>query len=190
VAVRKPKAEKPLTERDYAFVDAYLGEANEVAWKAAEIAGSQAKTNGSLRVMGHKWLTKVNIQAEIRRRIEERKMGRDMVIALLSEQARASLYDFAQIDEHTGVARIDHRKAKKANKGRLLKKMTTIYNEDGKAIGNTIEMVDAHKALVALGRMHGLFEKVEKTGDDEVSNLTLEQADKVIAQYLKGSEDA
>lgn len=143
-----------LTRKQEVFVEAYLD-----CFNAAEAARRAGYSERTARSIGSENLTKPDIAAAIQAGLAKRSMTRDEVVTRLAEQARGSLADFLKVDETTGLAFVDLRKA--GDMTRLIKKLRITK------AGIEIELYDAQAALVQLGRAHGLFvDKVAPTTPD------------------------
>ena len=82
-----------LTGKQQKFIDAYLGEANCNAYRAAKIAGY--KGNGkTLRAIASENLTKPNIKSEIAAHFEANAMSKGELAALLADQARVNIGNY------------------------------------------------------------------------------------------------
>lgn len=132
-----------LTKKRRVFIEEYLRCWNGT--EAAKIAGFAHP--GS---QGHRLLKNVEIQAEIKRRIEEKCMAADEVLIRLAEQARVNMADFITISRK-GEVKIDLIKARRKDKLHLVKKIGHTKH------GLRLELHDAQAALVHLGRYLGLF---------------------------------
>ncbi len=114
----------------------------------------------SARRLASQLLTNVDIQEEIQRRLKEKQLSVDEVLARLGDMARADMRDFIKpIDVGGGrtVIMVDLGKALEEGKTHLIKK--TKYNAQG---GLEIELHDSQAALLNIGRHHGLFtDKIE-----------------------------
>ena len=89
---------------------------------------------------------------------QERHMGGDEALALISDIARGDMGDFADVLSLADLAKLD--------KSRLVKKATFHYsiNEDGTITGRLmIDLHDSQKALELILRHHGAFEKDNKS---------------------------
>lgn len=145
--------EHGLTLKDLKFVAAYLGPANCNATKAARMAGSKA--NGiTLRTIGSDLLAKPNIHEEIRRRFREGGIGPEEVVKRLADQCRVNMLDFVTLDEN-GMPIVDLRRAKKAGKGMLIRKVKATKFKAHTTC--TLEVLDSTKALITMARIHGLL---------------------------------
>lgn len=136
---------KALTKKAQAFIEVYLRTFNASA--AAREAGYSERSAGAI---GHELLKKPEIRAAIDARLDELKMSADEVLTRLSEQARASLGDFVQIDA-SGKPEI----ALSPSKMHLIKSLKIRPTEFGTSY--EFEMYDAQQALVHLGRNRQIF---------------------------------
>jgi len=103
-------------------------------------------------------VAKRNIAEEIERRLSEKAMTANEVIARLAEQAQAQYSDYISPDGTVDLGRL-----LEDGKGHLIKK--TKHNKDGKL---EVEFYDAQSALVHIGKIHSLFtDRVEHTGEVE-----------------------
>jgi len=159
------QSEKRLTSRQRAFIAYYIE-----TWNAAEAARRAGYSEKTARFIGSQNLTKLNIRAEIDRRLAAMAMSAEEILARLKDQAGASMADFVSVDEETGEAKLDLAKAEKAGKLHLLKKIRVGDKE------TTIELYDGQAALVHLGRHHGLFtDKQDITsGGQPIQIVTIE----------------
>ena len=139
-----------LTPHQSRFISEYLLCMN--ATRAAIRAGYSPKT---ARQMGYENLTKPYIKDEIERIFMEQKMSPDEIMARLADQARGDMGDL--LDESTMT--INWRGALDAGKTHLVKKIkqTIITTEDHQTEILELELHDAQKALVSLGRTYALF---------------------------------
>lgn len=141
-----------LTGKRQVFIEAYLDCLN--ATEAARRAGYARPKQEGCRL-----LTFADVAEVVKAGMEARAMPKDEIVARLAEQARGSLADFLKVDETTGLAFVDLRKA--GDMTRLIKKLRITK------AGIEIELYDAQAALVQLGRVHGLFvDKVAPTTPD------------------------
>lgn len=154
-AAAQAVAEAQLRARQQAFVDAYVECLN--AAEAARRAGYSAR---SARNIGWENLTKPDIRKEVDRRLAERRMSQDEVLARLSEMASSSMADFIK-PTPSGSAALDLGRAARAHKLGLIKKFVIGVE------GVRIELYDAQAALVHMGRYHKLWvDRQEHTGAD------------------------
>jgi phage terminase small subunit len=164
-------AKRKFTNRQLAFISHYIGDANWNGAKAARLAGFSEKT---ARSIAQRLLTNVDIQAEIRRRLNEKAMGADEVLTRLAEQARASIEGFLQFPKRGRKPALDLKQAQKDGLLHLVKKLR--YNAQGQI---EIELHDAQAALQLIGRHHGLF------ADDKVVTLKLEKELETVLNTLE-----
>jgi phage terminase small subunit len=150
-----------LTYKQKAFAEAYLLCGN--ATKAAKMAGYSEKTARSL---GCENLTKPDIKILIQERLKEKRISADKVLALLSLQAEGSLEYFLDIHSD-GFASIDISTLQARDHLRLIRKLKIKHSRRIVGRGRNaqkwedetieIELYDAQKALIMLGRYYGLF---------------------------------
>jgi len=136
-----------LTDKQQAFIDAYLGCLN--ATEAARQAGYQG-SDGTLGVVGHENLRKPKIRAAIDARLQEYTMHANEVLYRLHQQACGIPEDcFVAYDRIVGI---NFEKLKEYGLMHLIKKIS--YDRYGNP---TVEFYDAQNALVQLGKHHALF---------------------------------
>ena len=188
----KPKTAKTvkppddgLTDKQRLFISFYLELLN--ATQAARLAGYEGDY-ATLRSIGSENLTKPNISAEIGKRLRERAMSADEVLARLKEQASADQSEFYESDGRNG-AFVNLEKLVEAGKGHLIKSI----NRDGKTGRITkVEFYDSQSALELLGRHHKLFtDKVEHGGKvqhehDHSGTVTFQEARELAPDELAG----
>lgn len=143
-----------LSKKDLAFVNEYF----LCGMNATETARRLGYAHPN--VQGPRLLVKVSISEEIQRRLKERQLSADEVLARLSDMARADMRDFVkpiEVGNDRVVVMVDLGKALAEGKSHLIKKVK--YNAQG---GLEIELHDSQAALEKLGRHHKLFtDKVE-----------------------------
>ena len=145
-----------MRRRQKVFIEEYLRCWN--ATKAAKIAGYSEDTAYS---QGRRLLSNVEVRAEIDRRLSEKAMSADEVLARLEEHAKVDLADF--IKRGGGI---DWEAVEK--KGYLVKK---IKHHVG--MSSEIELVDSQRALELIGKAHRLFvERYEVDNKLTVVGLT------------------
>lgn len=146
-----------LSDRQRAFLAAYLGPARFNATRAAELAGYAEPGQAGWRL-----LKNVEIQAAVQARLDQAAMGADEVLARLAEHARGSIADFVTLDG-AGEPVLDLRRAKELGLLHLVKSLKPTRH------GIALELYDAQAALVTLGRHHGLWkEVVDVSGEVEI----------------------
>lgn len=156
---RADEESRPLTDRQRLFVEKYCTCFN--ATQAAREAGYSAKT---ARQIGQQNLSKLVIRAEIERLLATHAMGRNEVLARLSDHARGDMGLFVKVQGEGDQAKLVPDLAGALQRGdmRLVKK---IKIDAGGAI--TIELYDAQKALTALAYAYRLIgARSEGEGDD------------------------
>ncbi len=143
-AIADPAGADGLTDKQRIFIEEYL-----VCWNASEAARRAGYSPKTAQQMGAENLSKPVIRQAIDRRLSEKRMSADEVLARLSEQAGADMDEFLS-KRGRGIG-LDLSKAKAAGKLHLVKK----YNKTKQGV--SIELYDAQAALVQLGRYHKLF---------------------------------
>lgn len=159
---------KELTRKHRAFVEAYLTTWN--ASGAARMAGYTGKSN----VVGPRLLANVSIQDAIERRLNEKAMRADEIMARLTEHARGDMGDFLDITSMS--FQIDLPGAKEKGLTRLIKKVkqrtTTTILKDGTETETQdieIELYSAQTALEDLAKIRQMMkENVEHSGELKV----------------------
>lgn len=173
----KPRKGKDLTTMQSRFCLFYVQYWN--ATRAAEDAGYSKKT---ARQIGHNLLTKVYIQAEIQRIMNEVAMSAQEVLARLTAEARANLaeivepYDVPILDKegyHVGDRQSFRIKPDAFEKfGYLIKSISPTSGGDFK-----FELHDAQKAKELIGRHRNMFKEtnlnidLSKLSDDQLERL-------------------
>lgn len=142
-----------------------MASAKEKLWKAAYYQCWNATE--AARRAGYQWpnkkgpLIKAKFADEIKAHIDELIMSADEALVLLSDQARGSLGDFADVQVLADLK--DHPKA------RLVKSLVSdVYQDKGGQIHYKarIELHDQQRAIEDILKIHGKFtEKVEHSGD-------------------------
>jgi phage terminase small subunit len=158
-----------LDAQHQVFVDKYF-ELNFHQTKAAIAAGFSKKT---ARQQASRLLTRVDIKAEVERRLTEHAMSANEVLARLAQHARGDMRDFIN-KSPTMLARHPE--------GNLIKKIkhtiVTSMDKEGKPEKEEkieLELYDAQAALIQIGRKHGLFmDKTDITSGGEKLGLTVE----------------
>lgn len=152
-----------LTDRQRAFVEAYIGEASGNASLAAKLAGYSENCSG---ISGFTVLKNANVQKAIEERYAANGVTADFIISRLYEQASAAHAGFIR-ERSDGGAYVDMAGLLEAGLGRQIKKISDTKH------GQTIEFYDAQAALVQLGKGLGLLrERVDvnvTNGKDEVA---------------------
>ena len=153
------------------FIAEYLKDFNGA--QAAIRAGYSKKT---ARTIASALLTKIDISAEIKARIDERAMKADEVIQRLSDIARGDLKDLLDISSVGYNLSLLDKDGKPKEETKLIKKVkqksTTFLakkesEEDREVVETEIELYSSLEALALLGKFHKLFvDRTEFTGKD------------------------
>lgn len=142
------------------FVEEFLSNGFDIR-RAAEAARFHACTAKAYDHLGYRVMAKPKIRRLIARRIAERAITADEVVARFKEVADATMEDFVSVHEVEDlasglpihVAKPDLKKAEERGKLRFVKQLT--YDKEGKV---TIKLRDQDKALEQLARHLGVFE--------------------------------
>jgi phage terminase small subunit len=147
-----------LSKKHQAFVNEYFlcGLNATEAYSRAYPGASRetARRNGSAL------LTNTDISEEVERRLKERQLSADEVLARLSDMAKADMRDFIKpidVGNDRIVMLVDLGKALAEGKTHLIKKVK--YNAQG---GLEIELHDSQAALEKVGRHYGLFKDLQE----------------------------
>jgi phage terminase small subunit len=139
-------AKGDLTFKQRLFIEAYLGKANGNATEAAKVAGYVSPNK-----QGPALLVNLGIRAAIDARVSVVALTASEVLARLADIACGDTADFITVDAK-GYPWLDLRRAKKAKKLGLIKKLTPTK------FGMSVELHDPVTALVQLGKYHGLWD--------------------------------
>lgn len=172
-----------LSAKQQTFVDEYLRTWN--ATKAALAADYSEKTAAS---QGPRLLKNVEIQEEIKKRLESKAMASDEVLSRLAEQVRFDpvpyllFEDIVDEDGYT-ITRIfrgmDLERLSEDGLGHLIKGISKTRN------GLKIEWQDGQKALELIGKHLGLFkEQIEHSGKIDVAKVN-EMSDDELEQLAR-----
>lgn len=146
-----------LTFKQQKFVDAYVGEANGNASKAARMAGYAAPYANAHRLMEID-----GIREAISEFYRQNAMPAEEVVSRLTDHAKGSLAPFLA-ESPDGEVYIDLATDEAREHLHLLKKAKTKRrkygrgDDDFEVIETEIELHDPQAALVQLGRHHKLF---------------------------------
>ena len=176
------------------FVEAYLSNGFNAA-RAAKSAKYNAMKAGALGNIGHQVLNRPKVRALIAKRIADKALSSDEVLAEWAEVAGADMTDFVTLqevvhplsDKPVIVAVPDMAKAAALGKLHLVKKAKMDVN------GNfTIELRDRDHALGQLARHLGMFEKDNvlniPKGLVELMSASAEERQKAMETYRKQLE--
>lgn len=153
-------ADRPLTGKQKKFIDAYLGEANFNASKAAIIAGYKGNGN-TIGQTAHKLVNNGKVSDEIATRLEESAMTSDEVLSRLGEQAKVDYSPYLNPD-----GTVDLNNLLADNKGHLIKGFTPLK------YGTRVEFYDGQSALNTLAKHHGLLnDRIDIRVENELESL-------------------
>jgi phage terminase small subunit len=167
--------EAELTDKQRVFVFEYL-----TCWNATEAARRAGYSEESARQIAAENLSKPYIKAEIERRMAEKAMPADEVLARLADQARGSIGEFVGTDEGgmpNGFSLANNRPL------HLVKKVSVTDK------GWSFEMYDAQAALVHIGKHHGLFSNDSDDWQSALTKMGINAAD-FLAQLSEGFKQA
>ena len=159
-----------FSTRQRIFIDEYLTTFN--ATEAARRAGYSERTASEI---GYENLRKPHIAAEVRRRLDERLMSADEVLARTADIARGDLTAYI-----TPGQEIDIERLRSEGKGHLLKKFRRTRRTTTTRAGDVletdtveIELYPADAAHDRLMRYHGLYNDRVRvtTWQDEIVDL-------------------
>ncbi len=161
-----------LTRKELAFIDEYFLTGLRGADAARRLGSKQP------RLYAHRMITNDNVKAEIDRRLAEKKLSANEVLARLSDMATSNIADFADIDEPSDLKRYRH----KTHVIKKFKKTTTYTKSGDKLVSIELELYDAQSALVNVGKHHGVFtDKLELSWRDKLPPD--KQPDEVLKQF-------
>jgi len=140
----------------------------------------------SCKASASEWLTKINVKAEIRRRLSEQAMSVEEALARKGAIARATLKPFIRLGDD-GFVYFDMSAPESMEYLYLIKKMETKRERriEGKGKDSEtwegewvrVELHDASAALTDILKMHGKFvDKLDVTSNGETLNITVKIA--------------
>jgi hypothetical protein len=147
MADKRKARKKSLTDQQKSFVEEYLA-----CWNAAEAARRAGYSAKTARHQASRLLTIANIRAVIDKRLTEKAMSADEVLARLTEIARADLRDILRVDATGNPTGFDLSPDKPLY---LVKKVRIAETELGRTV--SIELHDVQSALVKMGEYYKLF---------------------------------
>ena len=153
------------------FIDKYL-ELDFNGTEAARRAGYKGDDN-TLASIASQNLRKLKIRQRIEQRLNVQAMSANEVLWRLGEQGRTNPDDFFDIDDK-GLININLDKAKQSGKLQQVKKIKFLINGSVE-----LEFYDAQRALELIGKAHGLFRERQYNLDVDLSQLTVEQLERI-----------
>jgi hypothetical protein len=184
------KAGKELAPWEYQFIYTYLQ-----IWDATE---SCRRLNKFADPKHHGWvmMRDPRIRKVLNEHLAMHRITGDEILARLSDQARANLGDYLEIDPDTGKTTIDLRRAQAAHKLGVIKKLN-INSVTGMV--SHIELTDTQAAMKLVGQYFGMFvdryvvalhvkEELETALDKLERNLPADTFNQVL-QILNSSVD-
>lgn len=184
-----------LTIQEAIFIEAYLSNGFS-AGRAAEAANYGGVTAGAAKKIGHSVLLRDRVRKMVARRVAEKSLTADEVLANWAEIATADMTDFVTVtmvnhplyDQPVSVAVPDLAKAADLGRLHLVKKVKMDVN------GNfTMELRDQDNALNQIARNLGMFEKDNvlniPRGLVELLNASPEQRKKSLDEYRELLEE-
>lgn len=164
-----------LTDRQEAFITAYLGPANLNATEAARMAG-YAHPNVAA---WHDLLVNPSIRNRIRGALEAKGMCVEEVLARLSDCARASLDDVIDVDsDDPSIWRLNLNKAKRRGV------LHTVASVKATKYGPEVRMHDPLEALSILARVHKMMGS-DPSSETVRTQVNPEQADQRISEIMR-----
>lgn len=140
-----------FTDKERLFIAKYTEYGAKSFLNGAEAARSAGYSKRSAKVIASQNLTKLNLRAEIDRRLQEFALGPGEVLARLGEHAANVAGTYVKVGKDKKPV-IDVAAMVRDGKQHLIKGIT--YTRSGQVV---VETYDAQAALVHLGRYHKLF---------------------------------
>lgn len=154
-----------LTPRQQRFVDAYLGDADGNATRAAEAAGYAWPDKQGSQLLG-----KTRIKNAISVRLTASSLSRDQILAWLYEIASGGMSEVVKLDGDGW--RPDLKTAKRKGRFGLIKKLKATE------FGTEIEVYSRLDAIDRLARYHGLYDAKLTETIKEVDDIKRRLAEK------------
>lgn len=187
---RVPEWAKGLTALQRRFVEEYTKDCN--ATRAAKAAGYSEKT---ARQQGSENLSKPDISAAIKARLDELSLSAGEVLHRVTIMARGSLYPFLKFKEEgewaVDITTPDALAAlptlKTITVDRKIGRSVVDFDDGGRMTIRSVEderikveLHDQMRALELLGRAHGLWEKPEAKEEDSFELLKKRLVDRLM----------
>lgn len=154
-----------IAKRHLAFIDAYF-ECN-LNGTEAYLKVYPDSSSDTARANASRLLASANIREEVNRRLTDKHMGADEVLARLAEQAQGVIGNY--VDDN---GKVDFKRLKEDNKAYL------IQGVEPTKFSTKVQFPNSQTALLNIGKQHGLFSdrhiietKVEKELDSILATL-------------------
>lgn len=146
-----------LTAKQQIFIDEYL-----VSFNATDAARKAGYSERSIRAIASENLTKPDIKNEIERRLQEKHLTKDIILARLADMSLSNIADFADIKSSQDLKEV--RDIAHVIK-KFKRKVTT--NKDGEVFEEIeLELYPADVNLERVGKHLGLFkDQIEVSGN-------------------------
>lgn len=164
-----------LTNRQRAFVEAYLGPARLNATAAAEAAGYSKLSKKALQVQGSRLLSNAIVQSRVRARLAGFGLDRETILQRIGLLGGASMADMLDADRR-GNYGLSLKKAAEAGALGNIRSYVEQVGEGG--ITRRIELHDPYRYLELLAKHLGLVGGEPGAGGDgagDVGKMTVEQ---------------
>jgi hypothetical protein len=150
-----------FTGKQQRFIDAYLGEANFNATRAAEIAGYKGNGN-TLAQVGFGNVRKPNIAKEIKARLQASAMSSDELLMRWGDQARVDVSKY--YDDESGS--FDLIGFRRDGYGHLIKSIKP------SKYGPVVEFIDKIKSQLLIARNSGMLVDKSEVVEINAGSLT------------------
>lgn len=146
-----------LTNRQAAFVEAYLGPAHLNATAAARIAGYSGD-DSTLAVSGHRLLMNAKVQSRVRARLASMGVDRQLILERIGELAGASMADLLEIDSDGRSVRLDLIKAARSGALGTIREYTEELagSQDAPILTRKVKIHDPAKYIELLAKHVGI----------------------------------
>lgn len=189
---KKKKIEKKIPDQIRAFIDKYMS--NGYNATRAYMETHPKSSYEAARSSASTLLTNPNVKEAIAKEFEKKAMGKEEVLARLSDMARATHYPFVEIDDNEGTIYFDFSSPEAKSHLHLIKKihskrkrLVSGKGEDAQTWEHEwteVELHDAKDALKLIGQHEQLFDP--EKGDGET--FTAPQIVEIIKTYEEKRE--